>query len=179
MTRHSLDLGPESGANALLAQLRHLDLPATPLEPGAPILPGLFFVTDPESDTRITLESRPGMLFAADFVVADQARWLALHITLEGLDLAGRMILGLCARSTAPRSTTFRPCLRNGRESGFEDIFFRKTAVAYAESSLHMDALLIEDLPLLATPTPWRELVLFFRPETGRIEVQDLRLFAV
>lgn len=179
MTTHSLDLGPEAGANALLAQLRQLDRPAGPISSAEPLLPGLFFVTDPESDTRITLESRPGMLFAADFAVTGRARWLALHIALDGLDLEGRMILGLCARSLAPQSTTFRPCLRNGRDGGFDDIFFRKTAVAYAEPSLHMDALLIENQPLLAAPAPWRELVLFFRPETGRIELQDLRLFTV
>ncbi|MEH7830448.1 hypothetical protein [Gemmobacter denitrificans] len=179
MTGHSLDLGPEAGVNALLGHLRQLDLPPAPVTPGSPILPGMFFVTDPESGTSITLESRPGLLFAADFQVTGQARWLALHIALDGFDLDGRMILGLCARSAAPQSTTFRPCLRNGRDSGFDDIFFRKTAVAYAEPSLHMDALLIEDQPLLAAPAPWRELVLFFRPETGRIELQDLRLFVV
>jgi len=89
------------------------------------------------------------------------------------------MLLGLACRSTAPASTTFRPCLRNGTAEGFSDLFFRKTAIAYAEPSLHLDALLTEAHPDLTLAAPWRELVLFFRPETGAIDLQDLRLFTI
>ncbi len=89
------------------------------------------------------------------------------------------MLLGLACRSTAPASTTFRPCLRTGAAEGFSDLFFRKTAIAYAEPSLHLDALLSESHPDLTLPAPWRELVLFFRPETGAIDLQDLRLFTI
>lgn len=176
---HSLDLGPEAEVNALLAQLRHLDRAAAPLAAGEPLLPGLFFATDPEARTGITLESRPGRLFSAEFLVEGRARWLALHLKLDSVDLGGKMIVGLCVRCQAAQSNTFRACLRNGRDGGFDDIFFRKTVVAYAEPSLHLDALLIEDHPQLAHSAPWRELVLFFRPESGQIEVQDLRLFVV
>lgn len=176
---YNLDLGPEAAVNALLAQLRHLDRAAAPLASGEHLLPGLYFATDPEAKTRITLESTRGRLFSAKFQVNGRARWLGLHLKLDGTDLGGRMIIGLCIRSQAPHSNTFRTCLRNGRDDGFDDIFFRKTVVAHAEPSLHLDALLIEDHPRLANPAPWRELVLFFQPESGQVEVQDLRLFVV
>jgi len=89
------------------------------------------------------------------------------------------MLLGLACRSTAPESITFRPCLRNSTADGFSDIFFRKTAIAYAEPSLHLDALMTDSHPELKVAASWRELVLFFRPESGAIELQNLRLFMI
>lgn len=176
---HSLDLGPEAGINARMAVLRALDRATAPLPAGEPLVPGVFFNTDPEAPTGIAIESRPGALMRAEFTVPAGARWLALHIALEECDLSGRMMFGLVCRSAAPQSTTFRPCLRTGTAEGFRDIFFRKTAIAYAEPSLHLDALVIDDHPDLAAPAPWRELVLFFRPETATIDLQDLRVFVI
>lgn len=176
---HSLDLGPEAGVNSTLATLRLQDRAAAPLAPGDHLVPGVFMDFDPEAQILAEVESRPGALFSARFTVEGEARWLALHIQLGEIDLSDRMLLGLACRSTAPASTTFRPCLRNGNAGGFTDIFFRKTAIAYAEPSLHLDALLTESQPDLALAAPWRELILFFRPETGVIELQDLRLFTI
>lgn len=177
---HSLDLGPEAGVNSTLATLRLLDRPAAPLASGAHLVPGVFMDFDPEARIEAEVESRPGSLFSARFTVEGEARWMALHIRLDAdFDLSGRMMLGLACRSTAPESTTFRPCLRTGAAEGFTDIFFRKTAIAYAEPSLHLDALLTEAHPDLARTAPWRELILFFRPETGAIDLQDLRLFTI
>lgn len=176
---HSLDLGPEAGVNSTLATLRHLDRPAAPLVPGEPLVPGVFMDVDPDARIESEVESRPGSLLSARFSVEGPARWLALHVELGDIDLSDCMLLGLACRSTAPDSTTFRPCLRNGTADGFSDIFFRKTAIAYAEPSLHLDALMIEAHPDLNVSSPWRELVLFFRPETGAIELQDLRLFMI
>lgn len=176
---HSLDLGPEAGVNSTLAALRQLDRPAAPLVPGEHLVPGVFMDLDPEARIKAEVESRPGTLLSARFTVQGEARWLALHVQLGDIDLSDRMILGLACRSTAPESTTFRLCLRNGTAEGFSDIFFRKTAIAYAEPSLHLDALMIEAHPDLNMASPWRELVLFFRPETGVIELQDMRLFMI
>lgn len=176
---HSLDLGPESGVNTTLATLRALDRPAARLAPGDPLVPGVFMDFDPEARITAEVESRPGRLFSARFTVTGPARWMALHIKLGDIDLSDRMLLGLACRSAAPESTTFRPCMRNGAAGGFTDLFFRKTAIAYAEPSLHLDALMIEEHPDLAIAAPWRELVLFFRPETGAIDLQDLRLFTI
>ena len=176
---HSLDLGPEAGVNSILATLRQLDRPAAPLGPGEHMVPGVFMDVDPEARIISEVESRPGSLLSARFTVESEARWLALHVELGDIDLSDRMILGLACRSKAPESTTFRPCLRNGTADGFSDIFFRKTAIAYAEPSLHLDALMIEAHPDLNIAAPWRELVLFFRPETSEVELQDLRLFMI
>lgn len=176
---HSLDLGPEAGVNSTLATLRALDRAAAPLAPGEPLVPGVFMDFDPEARIEAEVESRPGALLSARFTVEGEARWMALHVQLGEIDLSDRMLLGLACRSTAPASTTFRPCLRTGAAEGFSDLFFRKTAIAYAEPSLHLDALLSESHPDLTLPAPWRELVLFFRPETGAIDLQDLRLFTI
>lgn len=177
---HSLDLGPEAGVNSTLATLRALDRAAAPLAPGEPLVPGVFMDFDPDARIQAEVESRPGTLLSARFTVKGTPRWMALHFQLGEIDLSDRMLLGLACRSTAPASTTFRPCLRTGAaEGGFSDLFFRKTAIAYAEPSLHLDALLSESHPDLILPAPWRELVLFFRPETGAIDLQDLRLFTI
>ena len=176
---HSLDLGPEAGSNSTLAALRLLDRPAATLPQGEHLVPGIFLDFDPEARITAEVESRPGSLLSARFTVEGTARWLALHIQLGEIDLSDKMILGLACRSTAPESTTFRPCLRNGAAEGFSDLFFRKTAIAYAEPSLHLDALQLDTHPDLALHAPWRELILFFRPETGVIDLQDLRLFTI
>jgi hypothetical protein len=176
---HSLDLGPEAASNSLLAALRLLERPASTLAPHEHLVPGIFFDFDPEAKISTQVESRPGSLLSAQFTVEGTARWLALHINLSETDLSDKMIIGLACRSMAPGSTTFHPCLRTNGEEGFSDIFFRKTAISYAEPSLHLDALQIESHPELTIPAPQRELVLFFRPETGEIDLQDIRLFTV
>lgn len=176
---HSLDLGPEAAGNSLLASLRLLERPTAPLAPHDPLVPGVFFNFDPDATIRAEVESRPGSLLSAQFTVEGTARWMALHIQLGEIDLSDKMIIGLACRSMAPSSTTFRPCLRTPGEGDFSDTFFRKTAISYAEPSLHLDALQIETHPELSIPAPWRELILFFRPETGEIDLQDMRLFTV
>lgn len=176
---HSLDLGPEAAGNSLLASLRLLERPSAPLAPHDHLVPGIFFDFDPEAKITAMVESRPGSLLSARFTVEGPARWLALHIQLGETDLSDKMLIGMACRSLAPSSTTFRPCLRTPGEEGFSDTFFRKTAISYAEPSLHLDALQIESHPELAIHAPRRELILFLRPETGEIDLQDIRLFTV
>lgn len=175
---HNLDLGPDAGANHLLALLRGLSF-SGPVASDSPLLPGLFFSLDPESSTQLRCHSAPGMMVEAEFTVARPGRWMALHINLSEADLRGRQVLGVVCKSHSPAATTFRLCLRSGREGGFTDTFFRKTVVAYAETSTHLDALMLDAEPGLPTEAPWRELVLFFRPETSKITLQDLRIFIV
>lgn len=176
---HNLDLGPDAGANHLLAMLRQQDMQGD-LVSGLPILPGLFFSLDPDSVTTGTYASAPGLLLEADFTVEHPGRWMALHIALGDADLTGRQVLGVVCKSASPQTTTYRICLRSGRETGdFVDHFLRKTVVAYASPSLHLDALQIEADATLPLQAPWRELILFFRPETSRIALHDLRIFIV
>lgn len=181
MSPHNLELGPEAGVNSLIASLIVTDLPEIGIqEGGGPVHPGVLLSLDPDSRSQAQITSPAGTFLSLQFETAGEARWIALHIDLCGADLAGRQVLGLVCRSQAPQSTTFRPCLRSGQEgAGFSDVFFPKTAISYAESSLHIDTLLLETRPDLMRPAPWRELVLFFRPESSRIVLQDLRLFLV
>lgn len=176
---HNLDLSPDAGANHLLALMRQMDMQGD-LTSGLPILQGLFFSLDPDSATTGTYTSAPGLLLDMDFIVEHPGRWMALHVALGAADLTGRQVLGVVCKSTSPQATTFRVCLRSGQEAGgFVDHFLRKTVVAYASPSLHLDALQPEADPTLPLTAPWRELVLFFRPETSRITLHDLRIFIV
>ena len=175
----SIDLGPEAGVNSRLAALRQMTRNEAGLAANEPLVPGLYFVTDPEAPTTLMIASHPGSLLSARFQVEGQARWLGLHLDLSDCALPEKMLLGVAIRSLATSSLTFRLCLRNGREGGFDDIFFRKTAIAYPEASLHLDALTLAEHPALTAPAPWRELILFFRPESGFIDIQDMRVFAL
>ena len=175
----SLDLGPESGANSRLAVLRQLNRELSPLALGEPLVEGVHFNADPSVKSTIAVASRPGMLMSAKFDIESGAQWLALHISMSDCVLEGKMLLGIAIRSSAAQSLTYRVCLRNGHEGGFDDIFFRKTVIAYAEPGLHLDALSIAEHPVLAASAPWRDAVLFFRPESSKIELQDLRFFAI
>jgi hypothetical protein len=176
---HNLNLSPDAAVNTTLATLRLLDRPAALLANNEQLVPGISLEYDTEAELTATIESQPGLLFSAQFSVEGPARWISLHIALDDIDLAGRMIFGLVCRSKASQTTTYSPCLRSGTTDGFSDVFFRKTVIAYAEPSLHLDAIMIEDHIDLNINAPWRDLVLFFRPETGSIDLQDLRVFVI
>ena len=101
-------------------------------------------------------------------------------MALGAADLTQAQTLGMICKSASAYATTFQPCLRSGRtEGGFTDHFFRKRVLTHGQPSLHLDALLMEAEPEIPRKAPWRELLLFFRPETSRIDLQDLRLFIV
>lgn len=176
---HDLDLGPEAEGNSKLAVLKELDRPVNKLASGEEIVPGVFMAFDPDAPTSADVQSEPGKLISAKFKVEGAARWLGLHVKLGDMDLSRSMIFGIACRSKAPSSTTFRPCLRSGGPNGFKDTFFKKVAIAYAEESLHLDALQIDQHADLMTSAEWRELILFIRPESGELEINDLRLFTV
>jgi len=175
----SLDLGPETGVNSRLAVLRELDIDEAPHSAGQGLVPGVFFVPDAESQTTLTLESRQGLLLRASYDIQGTARWLGLHIDMADCSFAGKSLFGIAMRSRAPWVTTFNLCLRNGREGGFDDHFFRKTGLTFPESSLHLDALALPDTPSLWGHAPWRELILFLRPESGSIDLLDLKVFTL
>jgi hypothetical protein len=187
---HNLDLGPEAEAAHALALLRAAELTqqfAPPAEPGGAadvaLAAGVFLRLDPEGAVSGSLRSTPGRLLALDLAVQRPGRWIGLHVALGEIALAGRLVLGFACRSRAPAATPLRVALRSGTDGGFADRFFRKTLVAHAEPSVHLDAIELAaaaDLPadLPAGPV-WRELVLFFRPESQSVEIEDLRLFVL
>lgn len=177
---HNLDLGPEAGLTHALALLRAADL-TLPVAPGpAPdvvLQPGVFLSLDPEGAVAGSLRSAPGGLVALDLKVERPGRWIALHFALGETGLAGRLVLGFACRTTAPAATPLRVALRSGTEGGFVDRFFRKTLVAHAEPSVHLDAIAIAEAPDLPLAPVWRDLILFLRPESQRLAIEDLRLF--
>jgi hypothetical protein len=179
---HNLDLGPEAGLLHALALLRDADL-TLPVVPGAApdvaVQPGIFLSLDPEGAVSGSLRSAPGGILALDLAVDRPGRWIALHFALGETDLSGRLVIGFACRTRAPAATPVRVALRSGTEGGFADRFFRKTVVAHAEPSVHVDAIEIAEAPDLPAGRTWRELVLFFRPESQTVDLQDLRLFIV
>lgn len=175
----NLDLGPDAQANHALAVLRGLDFEGD-LQASQPLVPGIFFTWDSDSDLRVTGRSQPGRLLDASFTVARPGPWLSLHVSLGPVDLTRAQTIGFICKSSSAYATTFQPCLRSGRaEGGFTDNFFRKRVLTHGQTSLHLDALLLEADPDVPRTAAWRELLLFFRPETSRIDLQDLRLFIV
>lgn len=183
---HNLDLGPEAGAAHALALLRAADLtlPVGPEVPAhLPLVPGIFLARDPEAAVTGMLRSAPGQILRIALVPERPGRWLALHVAFGEAGFAGQIALGLACRLAAPAATTLRACLRSGVEGGpggaFVDRFFRKTLVAHADASLHLDLMALEAAPDLPLAPTWRELILFLRPEESQtIDLQDLRVFA-
>jgi hypothetical protein len=175
---HDLDLGPDAGVNHALAVLRGLDFEGD-LVARRHLVPGLCLDWDAAGDITVHGTSRPGRLLDLEVTVARPGRWLSLNLTLGAADLTGRHVLGLLCKSAGRPATTFQPCLRSGlEEGGFTDHFFRKRVLAHDRPGIYLDALLPG--PAAGGPplrAPWREIVLFFRPETSRIELLDLRLF--
>ncbi|SEO24127.1 hypothetical protein SAMN04488103_11627 [Gemmobacter aquatilis] len=175
---HNLSLAPDAEVNATLALLREGELSGD-IVSNQQLLPGLFFSLDPESETTGRFRSEPGRLLDMEFNAATPGRWMALHLALGPADLSGRQVLGVVCRCSSPQTTTFRFCLRSGRDGGFTDSFLRKTVVATTGSGTHLDALVLDGDPVVPAVAPWRELILFFRPETSQILLQDLRVFIV
>lgn len=183
---HNLDLGPDAGLTHALALLRAADL-TLPVVPGAApdvaVMPGIFLSLDPEGAVRGSLRSAPGRILTLDLAVDRPGRWIALHFALGETDLAGRLVIGFACRTQAPAATPVRAALRSGTPAGsgggFADRFFRKTIVAHADPSVHVDAIEIVEAADLPAGQTWRDLVLFFRPESQTVDLQDLRLFIV
>lgn len=186
MMEHNLDFGPEAQANHALAALRGLS-GGGPIEADRMPVPGVWFALDPESEMGGSYETQPGMLLTARVRVVVPGRWLALHVALGAVDLAGRHVVGFVCRSEAPEPVTWRASLRSGTDAdpeasaggGFVDCFFPKRLVAFGEPSTHIDLLQVgrsEPLPLQAA---WRELILFFERKDFEITLRDLRLFIV
>lgn len=181
-TAHNLDLGPDADAAHRLALLRAAELTvsvSTAVSPDVPLFPGVFLSFDPESAITGEVTSVPGSLLHLDLRVERPGRWRGLHFSLGEVDLTGAMVIGFACRSAAPTSIAVRVALRSGLGSGFVDCFFRKTLVPHGAASVHLDALEIAGAPELPVGRTWRDLALFFPPETSRVDLQDLRLFIV
>lgn len=145
------------------------------------VVPGLgtFFSIDPEGDFDGTYDTGGGAVLTLKCTVRRAPRWMALHAPLGGVDLGRSSVFGVVCKTSAPRAVTFRVALRSAAPGGAVDAFFPKHVVAYAEESTHVDILKLagrDDVPATAD---WRDLILFFGPETSALTVQDFRVFIV
>lgn len=140
---------------------------------------GTFFSVDPEADLDGSYSTGNGSVLDLAYTVRRAPRWLALHLPLGGIDLGGASVFGVVCKSSAPRAVTFRVALRSAVHGGAVDAFLPKHVVAYAEESTHADILKVpgrEDVPPSAE---WRDLILFFSPETSALTLRDFRVFIV
>ena len=111
--------------------------------------------------------------------VEQPGRWLTLNLAIGTADLSGCSIVGFACKSDAAVTTTSRVCLRRGVEGGLRDVFFAKTVVSFPKTALHLDVLDLGANPELASPAPWRELVMFFEIASAEICLRDFRFFAI
>jgi hypothetical protein len=175
---NNLNLSPDGELAFSLAALRALDYQGTAVN-AQHLVPGVFFSIDTESDNTVHVDSRPGALMTFRLDVDKPGRWLALNMRVGAANFSGYKIIGFAAKLDAPRTTTFRVCLRSGTESGHTDVFFKKTMVAYPKTALHLDVLDLEETPEILTKAPWREIVFFLRCEPSEINLRDFRLIVI
>lgn len=145
---------------------------------GQALVPGVTFWLDAEQGQQ-SLHGGPARGGGVNIKTKVEApgRWMGLHFQLGDHALADLAVLGVYSQQRAARAMTWRMCLRSGTADGFVDHFFDKHTVAYAASATHVGTLELAAQTGLPRGTTWRELILFFHPESFDLTVQDLRLF--
>lgn len=157
------------GAEARSGDLADLVVPA----------PGTFFSVDPEAGLSGTFATAKDGLVRITYTTERRPRWAALHLVAGGIDLSEATLLGIVCKTQAPEASTFRVCLRSGTSDGFVDAFLPKTVVAFSQPSIHVDLLRLDQSGEVPKTAAWRELVLFFQPNSADVLLQDLRVFIV
>jgi hypothetical protein len=175
---NNLDLSPDGQIAFSLASLRELEY-GGPVESSQHLVPGIFFSLDPESTNAVTVESHPGELMTFRLAVDRPGRWLTLNMSVGSVDFTGCKIIGFACKLDSSTTTTFRVCLRSGRDGGHNDVFFKKSVVSYPKTALHLDVLELDDTPEISARAPWREIVIFFQREPSEINLRDFRLIVI
>ncbi len=174
----NLLLGPEAGINHSLALLR-AEAFEKPVDPRVDLAANVFFSVDPEASVSGRIASAPGSLLSLQVIPHSPTRWISVHFQLGAADLRQVQMLGVICRAQAPKSVTFRLTLRSGVAGGFVDTLFRKTAVAYAEASVHLDLIdLSRDLSV-PREAPWREVILNFDTSTIEVTLLNFGVFSI
>lgn len=174
----NLLLGPDAQINHRIGVLR-TTVTDQPLAEQLPLVPGAFVSIDREGEVAGRCVTGGESLLRLDYTCRKSPRWLALHLRVGGLNLDQAAIFGVVCKSRAPQAATFRLCLRSAAPAGFVDAFLPKHVVTFAETSTHVDLLQLqghEDVPVRAD---WRELILFFQPQSAAFDLLDLRVFIV
>ncbi|MEO8243513.1 MAG: hypothetical protein ABI832_14505 [bacterium] len=136
---NNLAIGPTAAVNHSLALLRAAAFEIA-VEPRLPLVPGIVLATDPAAVVLGTVTSRPGEMLSLHLMPQGPVRWVSLTLDLGWIDFGALDLLGIVCRTRAPRAVTMVVHLRTALEGGNVDVAFRKSVVAYAEPSLHMDA---------------------------------------
>ncbi|KFI24240.1 hypothetical protein [Paenirhodobacter enshiensis] len=176
---NNLFLGADAQARFLFQSLKAHKESGTIKGLETQIVDGVRFSNDPEAGITGEYASDEGNLISARMHPGkvDHPRWQALHVSLGPAPLADAMLLGVAIKSRAPQSITTRLCIRSGRDGEFIDTFLPKTMISFAEPSLHLDVLPLDQVPDLPRSAQWRDLILFFRPGDVDIDLLDARLF--
>lgn len=146
---------------------------------GHQIVPSITFWLDEEQGRQdLICRSAPGGGINLKSTVFASGRWMGLHFGLGDLDLSRSAVLGYYSQQRSSRSCTWRVCLRSGTPDGFVDHFFDKHVVAHSGSSTQVDMLELQSLKTLPLRATWRELVVFFFPESFDVTLQDFRLLS-
>lgn len=173
----NLLLGPDAQVNHTISLLRTVKKNEA-LTDGLRLTPHTLLSIDPQGKLDGKITTADGSVFKLRYTVQQKTRWIALHFGLGALDLTDRTVFGVVCKSRAPMAATFQPCLRSGRPEGFVDAHLPKHAVAYAQTSTHVDLLKLDGSKAPAQ-APWRDLVLFFQTTSAEFDIQDLRVFIV
>ena len=174
----NLLLGPDAQINHRIGLLR-ATVTDQPLADHLQLVPGAFFGIDREGEVTGRCATGGESLLRLDYTCGKSPRWLALHLTVGGLDLDKAAVFGVVCKTRAPRAATFRLCLRSAAPAGFVDAFLPKHVVAFADTSTHVDLLKLQEHENVPTRADWRELILFFQPQSAAFDLLDLRVFIV
>lgn len=178
MTMHNLHIGPDAQINHTIGQLRTTP-DAGSLSDQAKPVPGSYFGIDTEGTVTGRWTSGGEQLLNLGYSVQKTPRWLALHLAVGMVDLSDFAVFGVACKSRAPEAMTYRLCLRSASPDGFVDAFLPKHVVAFAQASTHIDALALDGNRNVPAEAEWRELILFFPPQTSNLDLIDLRVFIV
>lgn len=164
----------------LAARWRDLAALSGPLDisSGQALAPGVtFWLDEDQGQQSLTCQRARGGGVTIRATVETPGRWMGLHFGLGEAALKDLALIGVYSQQRAARACTWRLCLRSGSPDGFIDHFFDHHVVAYNAPAQHVETLMIADQRGLPRQAVWRELVLFFHPESFEATVQDLRLF--
>ena len=174
---NNLSNGPAAAINHSLALLRAKSL-QMPVQPHVTLAPGLFLSTDPDAVITGTVASRPGEILSLNLTPQGPVRWVSLTLEMGQVDLRQCQLLGVVVRTTAPSAVTMGLTLRSKLDGGHLDTAFRKSIVAYAEPSNHIDVIDFSTDHSVPRGSAARELILMFEHAQFAVDLLNITVFA-
>ncbi|MCM2563947.1 hypothetical protein M8744_17565 [Lutimaribacter sp. EGI FJ00013] len=174
----NLSLNLDAEVNHTLGLLR-TEASDEELSNGLRLAPGALISIDPNGEIEGRSVTGGDNILSLNYVVQQPVKWMALHLSVGGIDLRNAAVFGVACKTFAAEATTFRVCLRSQTADGFVDAFLPKHVVAYGQPSTHVDLLKVEEREDVPIKASWRELVLFFAPQSAALDLIDFRVFIV